>query len=387
MFMMRSEIIKRVTGFVLFVIILLCSSHVAYAIRIKDMTDVAGVRDNLLVGYGLVIGLAGTGDKTGTGFTTQSLANMLTRMGITADPEKIKVKNVAAVMVTAKLPPFALPGTRIDVTLSSLGDAKSLQGGTLLMTPLKAADQIVYAVAQGDMSVGGFIGGDEKSGNTVQKNHPTAGRIAGGGIVEREVKNGFAQKKSIVFTLHQPDFTTANSMAAAINTSLGDITAAIGEEARPLLAIPTNSGTVSVTVPDSYQGRLVELMARIEGLDVAIDFPAKVVVNERTGTIVMGSQVKIMDVAIAHGSLTIEVKTEKKTSQPNPLSQGTTADESQTEVIVTDEPIPMLELKGATTIDALVKGLNTLGVTPRDLISILQAIKAAGALQAELEII
>jgi len=351
------------------------------------MTDVVGVRDNLLIGYGLVIGLAGTGDKTGTAFTTQSLANMLTRMGITADPEKIKVKNVAAVMVTAKLPPFALPGTRIDVTLSSLGDAKTLQGGTLLMTPLKGPDQIVYAVAQGDISVGGFIGGDEKSGNTIQKNHPTAGRIAGGGIVEREVKNGFAQKKSIVFTLHQPDFTTANSMAAVINTNLADITAAIGEEARPALATPTDSGTVSVTVPDSYQGRLVELMARLEGLDVAIDFPAKVVVNERTGTIVMGSQVKIMDVAIAHGSLTIEVKTEKKTSQPNPFSQGTTADESQPEIIVTDEPIPMLALKGATTIDALVKGLNTLGVTPRDLISILQAIKAAGALQAELEII
>jgi len=380
------EIIKKVTGTVLFVIIL-GNSYPVHAIRIKDMTDVAGVRDNLLVGYGLVIGLAGTGDKTGTRFTTQSLANMLTRMGVTADPEKIKVKNVAAVMVTAKLPPFALPGTRIDVTLASLGDAKTLQGGTLLMTPLKAPDQIVYAVAQGDISVGGFIGGDEASGNTVQKNHPTAARIAGGGIIEREVKTGFAEKETIVFALHQPDFTTANSMATVINAGLRDIATEIGETARPPFAIPSNSATVSVSVPESYRGRLVEFMAKIEKLDVAVDFPAKVVVNERTGTIVMGSQVKIMDVAIAHGSLTIEVKTEKKVSQPGPFSAGTTADESDTEIVVTDEPTTMLALKGVTTIDALVSGLNTLGVSPRELISILQAIKAAGALQAELEII
>jgi len=382
--MMRSEaIIKRITVAILFVIIF--SVAPANAIRIKDITDIAGVRDNLLVGYGLVIGLAGTGDKTGTRFTTQSLANMLTRMGITADPEKIKVKNVAAVMVTAKLPPFALPGTKIDVTVASLGDAKTLQGGTLLMTPLKGADQVVYAVAQGDLSVGGFIGGVE--GSTVQKNHPTAARIAAGGIVEREVKMGFSQKETLVLTLHQPDFTTANAMATAINTNLADIAAAIGESARPAFARAPDSATVSVTVPDAYRGRLVELIAKIESLDVAVDSPAKVVVNERTGTIVMGAQVKIFDVAIAHGSLTIEVKKEKKISQPGPFSAGTTADESQTETIVTEEPTTMLALKGATTVDAMVKGLNTLGVSPRDLISILQAIKAAGALQAELEII
>lgn len=383
--MRHSEMIKKITGISFFVIILLSGASPADAIRIKDMTDVVGVRDNMLIGYGLVIGLAGTGDKTGTRFTTQSLANMLTRMGITADPEKIKVKNVAAVMVTAKLPPFALPGARIDVTLASLGDAKTLQGGTLLMTPLKGPDQVVYVVAQGDISVGGFIGGVE--GNTVQKNHPTAGRISGGGIVEREVKTGFAQKDTIVLTLHQPDFTTANSMATAINTGLRDINVAIGESARPALAQPSDAATVSVTVPDVYRGRLVEFMAKIESLDVPVDLPAKVVVNERTGTIVIGSQVKILDVAIAHGSLTIEVKTEKKISQPGPFSAGTTADESQTETVVTEEPQTLLALKGATTIDALVAGLNALGVSPRDLISILQAIKAAGALQAELEII
>jgi flagellar P-ring protein precursor FlgI len=377
--------IKKRVAIVLFAIILLGRSYPADAMRIKDITDVGGVRGNMLVGYGLVIGLAGTGDKTGTRFTTQSLSNMLSRMGLTADPEKIKVKNVAAVMVTAELPPFATPGIRIDVTLSSLGDAKTLQGGTLLMTPLKGPNQIVYAVAQGAISVGGFVAGPEE--DRIQVNHTTVGRISGGAIVERGVPSEFDRKEAITFSLHHPDFTTAARVVDAINLGLRDITNKIGEEGRPLLAYAPDSTTISVTVPEVYKGRVVEFMARIERLSVEVDFPAKIVVNERAGTIVMGAEVKILDVAIAHGNLTIEVKKEKQVSQPPPLSAGTTQEVAQTETVVTDEPIPLLVLKGGPTIDTLVKGLNALGVSPRDLISILQAVKAAGALQAELEII
>ncbi len=381
-----NRIKKWVAKWTFFVIILSGYSTPAQAARIKDITDVAGVRHNELVGYGLVIGLAGTGDKTGTLFTVQSLASMLTRMGITADPLKVKIKNVAAVMVTAKLPPFVKPGARMDVTLSSVGDAQTLQGGTLLLTPLKGADQVVYAVAQGAVSVGGFVGGGE--GNTVQKNHPTVGRISGGAIVEREVQTQFAHKEAMTFILRDPDFTTAVRMAEAINAGLRDIGEENLEEARPPLSQAYDSATVSVRVPNRYKGRLVEFLSRIEVLDVGVDFPAKVVVNERAGTIVMGAQVRISEIAIAHGSLTIEVKKEERVSQPAPFSRGgQTTKTEQEETKVVEEPATMLLLREGPTIGTLVKGLNALGVTPRDLIAILQAIKAAGAMQAELEII
>ncbi len=357
-----------------------------HAARIKDITDVVGVRSNELIGYGLVVGLSGTGDKTGTLFTIQSLASMLTRMGITADPLKTKVKNVAAVMVTARLPPFVKAGTRLDITLSSLGDAQTLQGGTLLLTPLKGPDQVVYAVAQGAISVGGFIGGDS-GGSTIQKNHTTVGRIPNGATVEREVPTQFAQKETIQLILREPDFTTSVRMAEAINKGLKDISNKSDETARPAFAHADDSAVVSVAVPAVYQGRLAEFLSRVERFEVPIDFPAKVIVNERAGTIVMGAQVRLSEVAVAHGNLTIEVKKKKEVSQPEPLSTGQTTTTENTDVEITEEPATMLVLKGGPTIGTLVKGLNALGVSPRDLITILQTIKAAGAMQADLEII
>jgi len=357
---------------------LLCTFPLsAEAVRIKDIAQVEGVRENSLIGYGLVIGLNGTGDKSGTTFTVQTLTSMLNKMGITVDPLLVKVKNVAAVMVTAKLPPFVKSGSRIDVVVSSLGDATSLQGGTLLLTPLRGPDQQVYAVAQGPISIGGFIGG--KDGDSIQKNHPTAGRVAEGALVEKEVGFAFVNKDRLNILLRQQDFTTALRISRAINTQLG----------MEASATAVDSGTVTLQVPEEYKGRLVELLAAIEGVDVTVDLPARVVVNERTGTIVMGDQVKISDVAVSHGNLTIRVKTEYQVSQPPPFapkgSETVVVPQRQTEV--KEEEAKILVLKGGTTIGEVVRGLNAIGVTPRDLIAILQAIKAAGALQAELEIL
>lgn len=362
------------TAFLLFVAVAVASGP-ADAARIKDLASIAGVRENSLIGYGLIIGLNGTGDKTGTLFTIQSLSSMLSKMGVAVDANAAKVKNVAAVVVTAKLPPFVKPGARIDVVVSSLGDATSLQGGTLLLTPLQGADQQVYAVAQGPVSIGGFLGG--KDGDTVQKNHPTVGRVAGGAVVERVVPVDLADKASLTLLLRQPDFTTATRVASAINAKLGagDATAA-------------DSGTVRLRVPDAYQGRVVELVADIEGLDVHVDLPAKVVVNERTGTIVMGEHVRIADVAVSHGNLTIRVKTELQVSQPPPLSErGQTVVTPSRQTDVTEEEAQVILLPQGTSIGEVVRGLNAIGVTPRDLIAILQAMQAAGALQAELEML
>ncbi|MBI3803029.1 MAG: flagellar basal body P-ring protein FlgI [Nitrospirae bacterium] len=349
----------------------------AEAVRIKDIANVEGVRENSIIGYGLVIGLNGTGDKTGTTFTVQTLSSMLNKMGIVVDPTAVKVKNVAAVIVTAKLPPFVKSGSRIDVVVSSLGDATSLQGGTLLLTPLKGPDQQVYAVAQGPISIGGFIGG--KEGDSVQKNHPTAGRIAEGAQVEKEVGFAFVNKAQLNILLRQQDFTTALRVSKAINMQLGMESAATA----------VDSGTVALQVPELYKGRLVELLAAIEGVEVTVDLPARVVVNERTGTIVMGDQVRISDVAVSHGNLTIRVKTDFQVSQPPPFapegSKTVVVPQQKTEV--KEEDAKILVLKGGTTIGEVVRGLNAIGVTPRDLIAILQAIKAAGALQAELEIL
>lgn len=375
---MRSEDRKRIQkGLVLLVGIFFSILPIdAEAVRIKDIAAVEGVRENSLIGYGLVIGLNGTGDKTGTTFTVQTLSSMLKKMGIAVEPSAVKVKNVAAVMVTAKLPPFVKTGSRIDVVVSSLGDATSLQGGTLLLTPLKGADQQVYAVAQGPISIGGFIGG--KEGDSVQKNHPTAGRVAEGAQVEKEVGFPFLHKERFNLLLRQQDFTTALRISQAINAQLG------GES----VASAVDSGTITLQVPDFYKGRLVELLAAIESLEVTVDLPARVVVNERTGTIVMGDQVRISEVAVSHGNLTIRVKTDFQVSQPPPFapegSETVVVPQRQTEV--REEDAQILMLRGAT-IGEVVRGLNAIGVTPRDLIAILQAIKAAGALQAELEIL
>ncbi|MBI3358715.1 MAG: flagellar basal body P-ring protein FlgI [Nitrospirae bacterium] len=378
------EIKKQLTEWLLSGMLLLCTVSLAEAVRIKDIADVAGVRGNSLVGYGLVVGLAGTGDKAGTLFTVQSLASMLTRMGVTIDPNKVKVKNVAAVMVTAKLPPFAKPGSRLDVTLSSLGDASTLQGGTLLLTPLKGPDQVVYVVAQGEVSVGGFIGGDQ---DKTQKNHPTVGRVPTGGVVEREVPVVFDDKGSISFMLRDPDFTTAIRLADVINAQMRTISPESETVGFPPPAHASDSASINVAVPEVYKGRIVEFLSRLESLDVQIDFPARIVVNERTGTIVMGANVRILDVAIAHGNLTIQVKSTPQVSQPAAFSGGITVETKKETTTVTEEPAKVLLFQSGPTIGTLVAALKAIGVTPRDLISILQAIKVAGALEAQLEII
>lgn len=343
------------------------------AARIKDIAAFDGVRDNQLVGYGLLVGLNGSGDSDQTKFPVQSLVNMLERMGVTVNRNDVKVKNVAAVLVTATLPPFAKQGTKLDVAVSSLGDAKTIAGGTLVMTPLKGADNQVYAVAQGSVLTNSFAFGGQ--GASATKNHPTAGRISGGALVERELPNVLLGKSSLRLNLSQPDFTTASRVVSAINKNFKGVAAS------------SDGGSVMVQIPDEFASRPVEFIAQVETLEVTQDVPARVVVNERTGTIVMGDKVKITSVAVSHGNLALTIKETPKVSQPNPLSKGETAVVPRTELKVQEEQKRLSVLPDGNTIGDVVRGLNLLGVTPRDLISILQAIKAAGALQAELVII
>ena len=263
------------------------------AARIKDIANFRGVRQNQLVGYGLVVGLDGSGDSTKSEFTQQSLSSLLERMGVTVDPEDIKVENVAAVMVTADLPPFASSGSRIDVLVNSIGDAKNLQGGTLLLTPMKGVDGQVYAMAQGPVSTGGFSYG-KGTGTGVQKNFPTAGRVVGGATIEREIRTRFNTREALTLALHKPDFTTATRMAMAINSAFADS-----------LAKAADAGTVEVRIPDLYKGRTVEMVALIEGIGVTPDNISKVIINERTGTVIMGENVRIATIAIAHGNMDI----------------------------------------------------------------------------------
>jgi flagellar P-ring protein precursor FlgI len=344
--------------------------------RVKDVARVLGIRDNSLYGYGLVIGLNGTGDKSQANpFTPQAIASMLLRLGISVPVERLDGKNVAAVIVTAKLPPFAKAGSTVDVTVSSLGDSTTLQGGTLLLTPLQGPDGRVYALAQGPLSVGA-ASASGASGDTVQKNHPTVGRIPNGAVVEREVPN-VLDPTSVTLMLQRPDATTAVRLAAAVN-AVGE-----GDVARAV-----DPSTVTVAVPASYQARLMEFIARIETVPVSVDAPARVVINERTGTIIMGSQLRISTVAIAHGNLTIQVKERPEVSQPGPFApQGAqTVVTPRSSVSVREEKARLMVVGEGPSIGDIVQGLNALGVTPRDLISILQAIRAAGALLAELEI-
>ena len=344
--------------------------------RVKDVARVLGIRDNSLYGYGLVVGLQGTGDKsTSSPFTPQTIANMLQRLGIAVPVERLEGKNVAAVIVTAKLPPFAKPGSTLDVTVSSLGDASTLQGGTLLLTPLQGPDARVYALAQGPLSVGGSAAGGA-SGDTVQKNHPTVGRIPNGGVVEREIASAL-DTGSVTLMLQRPDATTAVRLADAVNGA--------GEGA---VARAIDPSTVIVSVPASYQPRLMEFIARIEILTLSVDVPARVVINERTGTIIMGSRLRISTVAIAHGNLTIQVKERPQVSQPGAFApQGAqTVVVPRSTITVKEEKSRLLVVDEGVSIGDVVQGLNALGVTPRDLISIMQAIRAAGALMAELEI-
>lgn len=362
---------------------LVLPAHAIPPSKIKDLADIEGVRDNVLVGYGLVVGLAGSGDSAnGIPFTRQSLANMLERLGVNAKDvlTQIKTKNVAAVMVTAKLPSLARQGSKVDVTVSSLGDAKSLEGGLLLATPLVAANGETYAVAQGAMIVGGFQA-TGKDGTTLSKNHPTVGRIAEGGLVERETGFELSQLgPEIKFVLRQPDFTTALRMKEAINTAFKED-----------LAVTADNGLVKVNVPARYQAELPNIIGKIENLAVQPETEARVVIDEKTGTVVMGDNVRIAPVAISHANLTIKITEESSVSQPfsfNVAGQTVAVPKSKVEKVDDDPNHGKFQvLSGGASLSDLVSGLNALGVKPRDIISILQNIKAVGALRAELVVL
>ena len=331
-----------------------------------------GVRDNQLIGYGLVVGLAGTGDRRQTLFSAQSLTNMLERLGVSVPATAIRVNNTAAVMVTATLPPFAQPGMHIDVTAAAIGDAANLQGGILLFTSLRGADGQVYAVAQGPITTGGFSSG--RGGNSQTVNHPTVGRAPAAGTVER-VAPGIAPRGTVRLQIRYPDFTTAARIVDAVNQKFA--AAAHGD----------NAGLVSITIPSGYSSRTTQFVSELEAIVVDADRPARVVINERTGTIVLGKDVSVAPVAILHGNLTVEVQTAAIVSQPNPLAQGTTEVVPQTTVTTKEEKARNVVLKQGATVEELVRALAAIGTTPRDLIAILQNLRAAGALEAEVEII
>ncbi len=358
----------------MFVIIALGWCGHAGAARLKDIAEINGVRMNQLVGYGLVVGLDGSGDGKKATFTVQSMASMLEKMGVTVDQRDIQVKNVAAVMVTAKLPPFAKRGNRIDVLVSSIGDADNLQGGTLMLTPLKGINGKIYAVAQGPVNTGGFVAGG--TGSTVVKNFPTVGRVLSGAIIEREVPNNFSDSDSLQFSLHNPDVNTVVRVVDVINAQF----------AQPI-ARAQDAGTIEILIPDQHKGNTIALLASLSVLEVQPDNDAKVVINERTGTVVMGEQVRISTIAIAHGNLSIVVKENFDVSQPLPFSEGQTVVLPNTQINVQEDANQLVVVPNGVSIGDVVNALNALGVTPRDLIAIFQAIKAAGALQADLEVI
>jgi flagellar P-ring protein precursor FlgI len=342
-------------------------------LAIRDLASIEGVRENPLIGYGMVVGLAGTGDRQQTMFSVQTLTSMLQKMGVQTPAATVSVKNVASVFITASLPPFARPGMQIDVTVSSIGDAKTLEGGTLLLAPLYAADGTVYAEAQGAVTLGGYTAG--KSGtNSKQVNHPTAGRIPNGGLVERDTSIDLRKLERISLLVRDPDFRLSSEMAAAINREVG----------RPM-ATAVDSGRVELqNVPVNG---IVELMARLLSLTVEIHPRARVVVSERTGTIVMGKDVRLSAVSILHGDLSIEISTDYQVSQPAPFSKGQTAVVPDTTVEAKDDKTKRIELGEGASIEQLVNGLQAIGATARDVVAILQAIKAAGALEADLEVI
>ena len=358
-------------------ILVLCGSICsAQGSRLKEIASLEGVRENQLIGYGLVVGLAGTGDKRQTVFSAQSVTNLLEKMGITVSPTALQVKNVAAVIVTATLPAYAQPGTRIDVTASTLGDAGNLQGGQLLMTPLKGADGQVYVVAQGAVVTGGFVAG--RGGNSQTVNHPTVGRIPNGAIVERSAPTANTTSR-IRWQLRQADFTTAARIAEVINKRFS-------KDGVPL-AKAENAATIVVDTPGLYSAKPVEFISEMENLTVEADRKARVVMNERTGTIILGKEVRISPAAILHGSLSVEVQTSLHVSQPNPLSNGETAVTPETNVGVKEDKAKNIVLKQGATVEELVRALKAIGSTPRDVIAILQNLKAAGALEADLEVI
>jgi len=369
------HLVKNIIVICLFAVCFV-SRNVEASSRIKDIADFEGVRENQLIGYGLVVGLNGTGDNIKSiNFAKESLISMLDRIGVNARDGQLKSKNIAAVMVTASLPPFARQGSRIDVMVSALGDAKNLQGGTLIATPLVGANGEVYAVAQGQIATSSVVA--SAGGSSVSKGVPTAGRIANGAIIENEIDFDFESLDSITIALRNPDFTTARRVSDAVNAMLGEMTAKA-----------VDSATVEVEIPEQYQDNLVSLMTKIEQLQVQPDQTAKVIIDESSGIIVIGKDVKINRLAIAQGNLTIKITEVPLVSQPLPFSSGETL-VSSTSVIDVNEDVDskLSVLDTGVNLQELVDGLNALGVTPRDLISILQAIKASGALQADIEVI
>jgi flagellar P-ring protein precursor FlgI len=353
----------------------LAAASVLPAARLKDLVTIEGVRDNQLIGYGLVVGLAGTGDRRQTMFSAQSLTNMLERMGVSVPPSAIRVNNTAAVMVTATLPPFAQPGSRLDITAAAIGDCSNLQGGILVLTSLRGADGQVYAIAQGPVMTGGFSAG--KSGNSQTVNHPTVGRAPAGGIVERPAPS-VAPKGIIRLQLRQSDFTTSARIVEAVNKSFQNEAATARAE---------NSGVVSVSVPPAYSSRTIEFISALENLAVEADRSARVVINERTGTIVLGKDVRVAPVAILHGNLSVEIQTTMNVSQPTALAQGTTQVVPETRTTAQEEKARNVILKNGATVEELVRALAAIGSTPRDVIAILQNLRSAGALEAEVEVI
>lgn len=374
---------------------LLTEAFPLQAARIKDISSIGGVRENQLIGYGLVVGLMGTGDDVKNGFTKETIANMLSRHGLSMRDRTLKSKNIAAVMVTAILPPFAKTGARIDVTVSSIGDATSLSGGQLLMTPLRAVDGEIYALAQGPLVLGGFSAGGANA--SVTKNQTNVGIIANGAFVEREVKYPFGQDRKFTINLFQPDFTTATKLAATLVNTIKGI------EAQAI-----DSGTIAVSLGTSYESNMAQMIAAVENIDVTVETSAVVIMNEKTGTVVMGENVRISTVAVSHGNLSIQIKENVNVSQPLPFAPrppevsrpvadrkegtilapgGQTVVTKDTTVNVQEEKKQLMVIPKGVTIQDVVMALNAIGVTPRDLITIIQTIKAAGALQADLRII
>jgi len=344
------------------------------ASRIKDLANIEGVRQNQLIGYGLVVGLNGTGDTLNNiPFTKQSLQAMLERLGVNVRGQTLRTGNVAAVMVTANLPAFATQGTRIDITVSALGDSKSLQGGTLLVTPLLGADGNVYAVAQGSVAISGFQAEGEAA--KIVRGVPTVGRISNGALIEREIEFNLNRQSQLRMALRNPDFTTAKRIAAAINDFIGAPTAE-----------PLDPSTVGVTVPTQYRGNVVKLLTEVEQLQVEPDLSAKIVIDERSGVIVMGRDVRVSMVAVAQGNLTVSISETPQVSQPQPFSRGRTEVVPRTRIGVQEDGKRLAVVKDGVSLQQLVDGLNALGIGPRDMIAILQAIKAAGAIQADIEV-
>lgn len=386
---------KKIPFLFLTVFFLLMEIFPIQAARIKDISAIGGVRENQLIGYGLVVGLMGTGDDVKNGFTKETIANMLSRHGLSMRDRSLKSKNIAAVMVTAILPPFARTGARIDVTVSSIGDATSLSGGQLLMTPLRAVDSEIYALAQGPLVLGGFSAGGANA--SVTKNQTNVGIIANGAFVEREVKYPFGQDRKFTINLYQPDFTTATKLASTlVNTIKG------------LEAQAIDSGSIAVSLGPSFEGNMAQMIAAVENIDVSVETVAVVVMNEKTGTVVMGENVRISTVAVSHGNLSIQIKENLNVSQPLPFAPrppegskpvtdrkegtivapgGQTVVTKDTTVNVQEEKKQLMVIPKGVTIQDVVMALNAIGVTPRDLITIIQTIKAAGALQADLRII